>query len=128
MEDLRVELSVPATTDMLRLVRMTASGLASRIGLSFDEVDDLRLALDEICHALIGAGRPGMLHLAYGVDANGIEVEGSLEGANGYVPPDPQLSAMGSRLLASLVDAHEVRGESGRASVWLRKERAARGS
>lgn len=128
MEDLRVELSLPATPDMLRLVGLTASGLASRIGLSFHEVDDLRLSLDQVCHALVGSGRPATLHLAYGVDARGIEVEGSLVGTDGYVPPKPRLSALGRRLLASLVDAHEVRAEAGHASVWLRKERAARAS
>ena len=35
--------------EYLRLVRLTAAGLASRLGFTFDEVEDLRIAVDELC-------------------------------------------------------------------------------
>src|SRR3954470_14175916 len=60
-----VRLAVPAMPEFLRLARVTASGPASRLGFSFDEVEDLRLAIDELCYALIGRGRPGMVQLRY---------------------------------------------------------------
>ena len=34
--------------EFLRLARVTATGLASRLRFTFDEVDDLRLAIDEL--------------------------------------------------------------------------------
>ena len=48
--------------EFLRLARVTAAGLAGRLGFSFDEVEDLRLAIDELCFGLtgpIGSSRHG---------------------------------------------------------------------
>src|SRR2546423_11409599 len=49
-----VRLVVPAAPEYLRLVRLTAAGLASRLGFTFDEVEDLRIAVDELCFHLLG--------------------------------------------------------------------------
>ena len=49
-----VRLVVPAAAEYLRLVRLTAAGMASRLGFTFDEVEDLRIAVDELCFHLLG--------------------------------------------------------------------------
>ncbi len=43
----RITLIVPARSDYARTVRMTAAELAARIGMSYDEVDDVRMAAEE---------------------------------------------------------------------------------
>lgn len=43
----RIVLTVPAHSEFARTVRMTASELALRLGMSYDEVDDVRLATEE---------------------------------------------------------------------------------
>jgi serine/threonine-protein kinase RsbW len=48
-----VLLRLPGEPAFLRVARVTASGLASRMGFSIDEVDDLRLAVDELCRPLV---------------------------------------------------------------------------
>jgi len=50
-----VLLRLPGEPAFLRVARVTASGLASRMGFSIDEVDDLRLAVDELCRPLVVA-------------------------------------------------------------------------
>jgi serine/threonine-protein kinase RsbW len=42
-----VTLSVPSRGEFARTVRMTASELASRMGMSYDDVEDVRLAAEE---------------------------------------------------------------------------------
>ena len=43
----RVTLTVPAKSEYAKTVRMTASALVSRMGMSYDEVEDVRMAADE---------------------------------------------------------------------------------
>lgn len=99
-----VRLSVPATPEFLRLARVTATGLASRIGFSFDDVEDLRLAIDELCFALMGnRGREATMHLSYRVLDGALEIEGVLEPSG-----EGHLSEWSDQILDALVDEHEV--------------------
>ncbi|MDY0340714.1 MAG: ATP-binding protein [Coriobacteriia bacterium] len=43
----RITLIVPARGEYAKTVRMTAAELASRLGMSYDEVDDVRIAAEE---------------------------------------------------------------------------------
>jgi serine/threonine-protein kinase RsbW len=43
----QVTLSVPARSEYARTVRMAAAELAARMGMSYDEVDDVRMAVEE---------------------------------------------------------------------------------
>ncbi|MGH9268086.1 MAG: anti-sigma B factor RsbW, partial [Acidimicrobiales bacterium] len=70
----QVRLAMPADPEFLRLARVTAMGIASRLGFTLDEIEDLRIATDEMCHALIGhRGRAGTVELHYTALAGGIE-------------------------------------------------------
>lgn len=42
-----VRLSVPARGEYAKTVRMTAASLVSRMGMTFDEIDDVRIAAEE---------------------------------------------------------------------------------
>ena len=42
-----VEIRVPAKPQYIGVVRLTISGLATRIGFSYDEIEDLKLAVSE---------------------------------------------------------------------------------
>ncbi len=103
-----VLLDVPATPEYLHLARVTASGLASRLGFSYDEVEDLRLAIDELCFALIGSkGRQGTVQLRYTLDDGGVlEVEGM--GNFDVDHRTPTLSELSRQILSALVDEYEV--------------------
>jgi serine/threonine-protein kinase RsbW len=102
----QVRLVVPATPEFLRLARVTAAGLASRLRFTFDEVDDLRLAIDEACFGLTGPdGRLGTVDLCFLVRDSGLEVEGE-----GHFEDDHrvmQLSDLSTVILRALVDDFE---------------------
>lgn len=118
-----VRLVVPATPEFLRLARVTASGLASRMGFNIDEVEDLRLAIDELCFALIGSrGRPGTVELRFGVHLDVLDVLGVVSIEDDRT--DPVLAAFSRQILTALVDDFAVfRDEQGRAAFRLRKSR-----
>lgn len=115
-----VTLSLPAGPEFVRLARVTATGLASRLGFSWDEIEDLRLAVDELCHAVIGpSGRDGVIRLHYLVEGGSLCVEG-----RGFFDPGGPpvgISELGHQILSALVDEHDVREEDGQPVVWFRK-------
>jgi len=123
-----VRLVVPAAPEYLRLVRLTAAGLASRLGFTFDEVEDLRIAVDELCFHLLGeAGDDGTsndgevrrMELTYSADDDSITITGRA-GLSGPVPAPTELSV---QILEALVDEHEVSGGDGVITFRLRKQR-----
>src|SRR5258705_12262941 len=46
-----LRLQVPATVEHLRTVRLVAADAAERAGFDCDQTDDIRIAVDELCHA-----------------------------------------------------------------------------
>ena len=119
-----VRLTVPATAEFLRLARVTATGLASRLGFTYDQVEDLRLAIDELCFALIGSkGKVGIVSLRYAVAADGLEVVGT-----GHFEDDgeggPELNDWSNQILGALVDEYGVsRNDDNRPCFRLVKRR-----
>jgi serine/threonine-protein kinase RsbW len=107
-----IRLAVPAMPEYVRLARLTATGLASRLGFSYDEVEDLRIAVDELCYLLVGPeGRPGSISLTYSMDGAGLAVIGEGAAANGAAPEFAELS---QQILAAIVDEYEVTRADGR--------------
>jgi len=121
-----VRLVVPAAPEYLRLVRLTAAGLASRLGFTFDEVEDLRIAVDELCFHLLGdgdepdpSGDPRTMDLVYSAGTDFITITGRTS-RTGDMPEPSDLS---EQILDALVDEHEVSSSNGTISFRLRKQR-----
>jgi serine/threonine-protein kinase RsbW len=53
-----IELTVPALTAYLGVVRTATAGLAARLGFTLDEIEDLRIAVDEACAMLLSLPGP----------------------------------------------------------------------
>jgi hypothetical protein len=51
-----VDLRIEAVEAQIRLARLIGGRLASHAGMTVEEMDDLRLAIDEACSALITGG------------------------------------------------------------------------
>ena len=120
-----VRLVVPASPEYLRLVLLTAAGMASRLGFTFDEVEDLRIAVDELCFHLLGdaddhpADDSRTMDLVYSAGADSITITGRT-GLTGAVPVPSDLS---EQILDALVDEHEVSGSDGTVTFRLKKQR-----
>ena len=118
-----IRLSMPAAPQLLRVARLTAAGLAGRMGFSFDEIEDVKIAVDELCFALVGSkGREGTLTLTYLLHGKSLEIrgEGAFAGAGDAPPPPTEWSA---QILAAVVDEHELGGEGASMHFRLVKQR-----
>jgi serine/threonine-protein kinase RsbW len=126
-----VRLVVPAAPEYLRLVRLTAAGLASRLGFTFDEVEDLRIAVDELCFHLLGdADDPAALDPGQSGDGRTMDLTYSagsdfisITGRTGLTGAAPEPSELSEQILDALVDEHEVSGDDGVITFRLMKQR-----
>ena len=109
-----VRLELPAAPEFLRISRIMAAGVASRVGFTLDEVEDLRIAIDEVCFSMVGPkGRAGTITLRYRLDADNLVVEGTGQFSDG-LSNEPVVSALSNQILAAVVDECELSaGEEG---------------
>jgi len=121
-----VELSIPVGADLLVLARFAAATIASRAGFDLEEIDDLRLAVDELCVSLIEEGDHGRLSIELQRADDLVEISCRFT-SNSEVPPSaprPDLSeGLSDRILDALVDEHGKRVDGGLQQAWLRKRR-----
>lgn len=110
MTEGEVRLQVPASPEFLRVARMMAAGVASRLGFTLEEVDDLRIAIDELCFCLVGrAGRPGTVSVRYLMGSDGLMVEG-VGHFGDRANEEPRLSPMSAQILKAVTDECQVEG------------------
>lgn len=115
-----IRLTVPARPEYVRLARLTASSLAARLGFTYDEIEDLRLAVDELCFLLVGPGqgRDGIVSLTFSTPHDHDLVGGPAlvivgEGPVGPQRPHPdshpqELGELRELILTALADEYTV--------------------
>jgi hypothetical protein len=126
-----VELSIPARPDFLYLARLHVGAIASRADLSVDDVEDLHLAVEELCMSVLHLADRGGGRLLLDVEWDEVDLhvrcsqtesdEGDAAGDDGTCFP----STISRRLLDALVDEHGVSSDGERPVAWLRKRRRA---
>lgn len=105
-----VRLAVPALPEYVRLARLTAAGLASRLGFTFDEVEDLRMAVDELCYLIVGpTGKEGSMTLTFAIDSESLHVTGSSSAGRDKA----EFAELSEQILAAIVDEYDLSGENG---------------
>lgn len=113
-----VQLRIPADAEFLRLARYAAADAATRAGMDMDGIDDLRLALSELCSLLTGSETPIMLRF---------EARDGAVTVHGSGAPGPEIDGENGELARTLVEAvvDDFRFEvlDGRASFRVVKER-----
>jgi serine/threonine-protein kinase RsbW len=125
----RVELVFPARGDLIVLARLVAAAISSRAGFDIEELEDLRLAVGELCLlALQGSdARHGDLRLEFSVSAEDIDIVCTLVGAaSAPQPASPEreeVDELSEQILAALVDAYGRESQDGSVRAWLRKHR-----
>ncbi len=100
-----VTLTVPGRPEYLRLVRLAAADTGTRAELSIEDIEDLRIAVDELTYALMG-DEPveEVLTLTYTASPGFVEIEGSIP-ATGAPSPVSELS---QSIIGAVVDEHEI--------------------
>ena len=98
-----VRLTVPAALEYVRIVRLTASGIASRLGLDVDEIENLRVAVDELASTIVDAAS-GDLEITFSSAGGSLRIEGRAPTAASEVSVD-DLSA---QILRAVCDEYQL--------------------
>jgi serine/threonine-protein kinase RsbW len=75
MDSRPVTITFPAVPEYLRLARLTTADAASRAGLDYEEIDDVRIAVSELC-SLVSVERGGTVTLSFTVAPGVLGVTG----------------------------------------------------
>jgi len=114
-----VSLTVPGRPEFLRLVRLAAADSGARADLSIDDVEDLRIAVDELTYALIGEHPVDeLLTLRYVASPGVVEIEGTCAALGATV-----MSELSRAIIGAVVDEHEISDRDGVRQFRLVKRR-----
>ena len=120
-----VQLVIPASARYLRLARLTAAGLAGDLGFPVDAIEDLRVAVDELCAAIInGAPDDGELELVYREGDGSLIIEGTCRTRTSNAP---ELHGVARELLNMLADEYAIGAVGGHRNFRLVKRSSAPG-
>jgi len=87
-EQAEVTLTVPADSRYLSVVRTAAAGLGARLDFTLDDIEDLRIAVDEACVLLLKQARPeSQVRCEFTVEGLGLGVRASAPCHRPKVPP-----------------------------------------
>lgn len=118
-----VSISIPASPAYIAVVRLVAAGLASRVGFTIDEIEDLKIGVDELSAYLTGAqGREGTLQVRFQIDGPRIEILGTGQLAPGQkVRTD--LTEFSQMILSTVADEASLNQPDGTPTFTLVKTR-----
>jgi hypothetical protein len=100
-----VHLTVPAALEYVRIVRLTASGVASRLGFDVDEIENLRVAIDELANTAIEFAPGGPLDITFVARGGQLWVEGRTAVGTATEVLMEDLTA---QILKAVVDEYDV--------------------
>jgi len=117
-----VTVCMPAEGAYLSVLRTATAGLAARLDFTLDEIEDLRIAVDEACAMLLAQAIPGTnLECAFDLGADMMTITVSVVAAEPRIPARDTFAWTVLSALAGTVDSRL--GDDDQVSIVLRKHR-----
>jgi serine/threonine-protein kinase RsbW len=102
------------------VARAAATGLAAQLQFTYEEIDDLRIAVDEACTQLLARrGSATTLDVAYHLDETELRVDVSIEAPDRGEPLARDTFAW--QILSAMTDEVREQSEDGRLRLSFRK-------
>jgi serine/threonine-protein kinase RsbW len=123
-----VVLVVPADNTYLAVLRTATAGLAARLTMTLDQIEDLRIAVDEACAILVPLAAPGRpdaepeVTCRFTVMPEALRIDVSVPTPYGHKLPGAQ--SFSWQVLTALAGEVDADGRNGRATISLTKRRS----
>jgi serine/threonine-protein kinase RsbW len=117
-----VELRIPADSAFLAVLRTATAGLAARLDFTLDDIEDLRIAVDEACAMVLPQAREGSdLTCAFILGAGSLSVAVSAECDH---PMQPSRDGFAWTVLAALTSSVQAEVTDDRLTITLSRNTA----
>ena len=118
-----VTIKLPAAGAYLSVLRTATAGLAARLDFTLDEIEDLRIAVDEACAMLLSQAVPGAdLECEFSLRGTSMRVSVSVLTLDGQEPSRDTFAWTVLSALAGDVDSSA--GVDNRVTITLHKQRS----
>ena len=123
----QVTVRMPADGAYLSVLRTATAGLAARLDFTLDDIEDLRIAVDEACAMLLGQAIPGSsLECSFVLSLDDMTISVSVPCLN---PRPPSSDTFAWTVLSALAGSVEAQaGPGDRLAIVMRKARPNSGS
>ncbi|NOU94951.1 anti-sigma B factor RsbW [Paenibacillus sp. LMG 31456] len=131
LENRKVTMTLPAEAEFIDVVRLTLYGLCTKVGFSYEEIEDLKVAVAEACNnVVVHAYEPssiGMMEVHFELIEDGLRItvkdQGHSFNFSEKAPQahslhdksleEAQVGGLGIYLMQALMDDVEVNSEGG---------------
>lgn len=111
-----IRLTVPAVASFAHVARLAITGLVARLGYSYDDIEDLRIAVGEVVGALVGGGAEARLTLRCSITDGAVH----LDVTRAPVEPVPEITELTREILLAVVEELVIDAEQARIRVVKR--------
>lgn len=109
-------MKLTSNPNFVSVIRLTVSGIASKIGFSFDEIEDLKVSISEACTNAIKHSKEDLFEINFYIYEDKLSIEVIDDGV-GYDedsvedpdPLNPKTSGLGLFIIKTLMDEVEVK-------------------
>jgi serine/threonine-protein kinase RsbW len=122
-----VTVRMPADGAYLSVLRTATAGLAARLDFTLDDIEDMRIAVDEACAMMLSQAVPGSsLECTFALSADDMTITVSVQSLN---PRPPSADTFAWTVLSALAGSVRAQvGPADRLAVVMRKSRPNSGS
>ena len=111
-----ISMNMSVNPDFVSVIRLTLSGVASRIGFSLDDIEDMKVCVSEACTNAIKHSKKDEFQVKFYVYSDRLTIE-VLDDGIGYdvdslASPDlknPKTSGLGIFIIKTLMDEVEIK-------------------
>ena len=119
-----ISITIPASPEYLQVVRLVAAGLATRLSFTLEDIEDLKIAVDELSAYITGAhGRSGTLAVSFTLQDDRIQIKGTGKYTEAY-EVRTELTEFSRMILETVTDSAELSASDGTPAFSIGKSKS----
>lgn len=105
-ENETIRLEMPMKSEYVSIIRLTTSGICNRMGFDIEAIEDVKVAVSEVCNKLISAGsnQSDRFAIEYILDCTGVQIRFCAEDSALRCIFSKEKDELGYSIISALMD------------------------